>query len=89
MFGAIYHWYPKITGRMLNEAIGKIHFWITFLGTYAIYLPMHYLGLLGVPRRYFALATPPSPGFGGDAERIDHHRGADRRVRADVLPRST
>jgi cytochrome c oxidase subunit 1 len=55
VFGAIYHWYPKITGRMLDEKLGKIHFWATFLGTYAIYLPMHYLGFLGVPRRYYAV----------------------------------
>jgi cytochrome c oxidase subunit 1 len=55
VFGAIYHWYPKITGRMWNDRLGKIHFWLTFLGTYAIYLPMHYLGILGVPRRYYAL----------------------------------
>jgi cytochrome c oxidase subunit 1 len=54
IFGAIYHWYPKITGRMLDDTLGKIHFWITFLGTYAIYYPMHYLGFEGVPRRYFA-----------------------------------
>jgi cytochrome c oxidase subunit 1 len=55
VFGAIYHWYPKITGRMLDEKLGKIHFWATFLGTYAVYLPMHYLGFLGVPRRYYAV----------------------------------
>jgi cytochrome c oxidase subunit 1 len=55
VFGSIYHWYPKITGRMFNETLGKWHFWLTFLGTYAIYLPMHYLGFLGVPRRYFAM----------------------------------
>jgi cytochrome c oxidase subunit 1 len=55
IFGAIYHWYPLITGRMLNEALGKFHFWVTFLGAYLIYFPMHYLGLLGVPRRYYAL----------------------------------
>ncbi|APL94543.1 cytochrome c oxidase subunit I [Sphingobium indicum] len=55
IFGAIYHWYPKITGRMWNETLGKLHFWITFLGVYAIFLPMHYLGILGVPRRYYAL----------------------------------
>jgi cytochrome c oxidase subunit 1 len=54
VFGAIYHWYPKITGRMLNDTLGRIHFWLTFLGTYAIYLPMHYLGIMGVPRRYYA-----------------------------------
>src|SRR5262252_5493630 len=55
VLGAIYHWYPKITGRMLNDTMGKWHFWITFLGTYAIYYPMHYLGFLGVPRRYHEL----------------------------------
>jgi cytochrome c oxidase subunit 1 len=54
IFGAIYHWYPKITGRMLDDTMGKIHFWTTFVGTYAIYFPMHYLGFLGVPRRYFS-----------------------------------
>ena len=52
IFGAIYHWYPKITGRMYNDVLGKVHFWVTFLGAYAIFFPMHYLGLLGMPRRY-------------------------------------
>ncbi len=55
LFAALYHWYPLITGRMLHTGLGKAHFWLTFLGTYAIYLPMHYLGFLGVPRRYFAM----------------------------------
>ena len=54
IFGGIYHWYPKVTGRMLNDALGKFHFWVTFLGTYAIYFPMHYLGIMGMPRRYYA-----------------------------------
>ncbi len=54
VFGAIYHWYPKITGKMLDDTLGKVHFWMTFLGTYAIYYPMHYLGFEGVPRRYYA-----------------------------------
>ena len=57
LFAAIYHWYPLITGRMLHVGLGKAHFWLTFLGTYAIYLPMHYLGFLGVPRRYFAMGS--------------------------------
>jgi cytochrome c oxidase subunit 1 len=57
LFAALYHWYPKITGRMFNEKMGKVHFWCTFLGTYAIYLPMHYLGFLGVPRRYYAMGS--------------------------------
>jgi len=52
IFGALYHWYPKVTGRMLNEWLGQLHFWVTFLGAYAIFFPMHYLGLLGMPRRY-------------------------------------
>ncbi|SNB74614.1 MULTISPECIES: cbb3-type cytochrome c oxidase subunit I [unclassified Agrobacterium] len=64
IFGAIHHWYPKVTGRMLNAAMGHIHFWITFLGAYAIFFPMHYLGLMGVPRRYYELGEtafiPPS-----------------------------
>ena len=53
VFGAIYHWYPKITGRMLDDRLGHLHFWVTFIGTYLIYFPMHYLGLLGMPRRYY------------------------------------
>ncbi|MFC4173795.1 cytochrome c oxidase subunit I [Microvirga sp. GCM10011540] len=64
IFGAIYHWYPKVTGRMLNDALGKLHFWVTFLGAYAIFFPMHYLGLMGVPRRYHEMGdmafVPPS-----------------------------
>jgi cytochrome c oxidase subunit I len=64
IFGAIYHWYPKITGRMLDDTMGKIHFWVTFVGAYAIYFPMHYLGLMGVPRRYYEMGemafVPPS-----------------------------
>jgi cytochrome c oxidase subunit 1 len=54
VFGGIYHWYPKMSGKMLHTGLGKLHFWGTFLGTYMIYFPMHYLGVLGVPRRYFA-----------------------------------
>ncbi|MBY5980950.1 cytochrome c oxidase subunit I [Ferrimonas balearica] len=53
IFAGIYHWYPKITGKMLNDTIGKLHFWITFLGTWAIFFPMHYAGVLGMPRRYY------------------------------------
>src|SRR3546814_13997466 len=59
ILGAIYHWYPKVTGRMLNTAMGKVHFWITFVGAYAIFLPLHYIGLMGVPRRYYDLGDMP------------------------------
>ena len=55
VFGAIYHWYPLITGRFLHEGMGKFHFWISFLGSYLIYFPMHYLGFVGVPRRYYQM----------------------------------
>jgi len=55
VYGAIYHWYPLMTGRMLHEGMGQFHFWVTFLGAYTIFLPIHYLGLLGVPRRYFEM----------------------------------
>jgi cytochrome c oxidase subunit 1 len=64
IFGAIYHWYPLLTGRMLNQAMGHFHFWVTFIGAYLIYFPMHYLGFIGVPRRYFEIGEtefiPPS-----------------------------
>lgn len=53
VFGGIYHWYPKITGKMLNDTMGHMHFWFTFIGTYLIYFPMHYLGFVGMPRRYY------------------------------------
>ena len=55
ILGAVYHWFPLITGRMLHEGLGKFHFWVTFIGAYSIYFPMHYLGFLGVPRRYYEL----------------------------------
>jgi cytochrome c oxidase subunit 1 len=66
IFGAIYHWYPKATGRMMNDALGKFHFWVTFIGSYTVFFPMHYLGLMGVPRRYYTMgdmgAIPLSTG---------------------------
>ncbi|CAM5220138.1 cytochrome c oxidase subunit I [Bosea thiooxidans] len=64
IFGAIYHWYPKVTGHMLDDRLGKLHFWVTFLGAYLIFFPMHYIGLMGVPRRYHEIGemafVPPS-----------------------------
>ncbi len=52
IFAATYYWFPKMFGRMMNEALGKIHFWFTFVGVYAIFMPMHFLGVAGHPRRY-------------------------------------
>src|SRR5258708_5031432 len=52
MFAGIYHWYPKMYGRYLNNTMAYIHFWVTFAGAYLIFWPMHYEGLAGMPRRY-------------------------------------
>jgi cytochrome c oxidase subunit 1 len=56
MFAALYFWFPKMFGRFMNETIGKIHFWITFVGVYAIFVPMHIMGIVGMPRRYSSFA---------------------------------
>ena len=53
MFAGVYHWFPKMYGRYLNNSLGYIHFWITIAGAYMIFWPMHYQGLAGMPRRYF------------------------------------
>src|SRR5260370_540939 len=52
MSAGTYFWFPKMFGRFLGEGIGKVHFWFTFVGVYAIFMPMHFLGLAGNPRRY-------------------------------------
>lgn len=57
MFAGIYHWFPRMFGRFMNETLGKIHFWGTLVGAYAVFWPMHYLGLAGVPRRYYSFAS--------------------------------
>jgi heme/copper-type cytochrome/quinol oxidase subunit 1 len=63
VFAAFYYWLPKITGRMMNERVGKISFWLMFIGFNVAFFPMHILGLLGMPRRIF---TYPA-GIGWDA----------------------
>ena len=55
IFAATYYWFPKMFGRMLSERLGMIHFWLTFVGVYCIFMPMHLLGLSGNPRRYAML----------------------------------
>ena len=52
MFAALYFWFPKMFGRLMSESLGKFHFWITFIGVYAIFMPMHIMGIVGMPRRY-------------------------------------
>ncbi len=53
MFAGVYHWFPKMYGRFLNNTLGFIHFWVTLIGAYLIFWPMHYEGLAGMPRRYY------------------------------------
>lgn len=54
MYAGIYHWFPRMFGRMMNETMAYIHFAITFIGSYLIFWPMHFIGLAGVPRRYYS-----------------------------------
>ena len=53
MLAGIYHWFPKMYGRMMNNTLGYFHFWITFITAYLVFFPMHFMGLAGVPRRYY------------------------------------
>ncbi len=53
MFGGVYHWFPKMFGRMMNMRLGYIHFWLTIFGAYGVFFPMHFVGLAGAPRRYY------------------------------------
>lgn len=54
MISGIYHWFPKLFGKMLDKNLGFIHFWVTIIAAYGVFFPMHFLGLAGVPRRYYA-----------------------------------
>ncbi len=61
IFAGVYYWFPLMTGRLMNETLGKLHFWITLLAAYATFLPMHFAGLAGEPRHYSQLAgTTPA-----------------------------
>ena len=66
MFAGVYHWFPKMYGRYLNNVMAYIHFWVTIIGAYLIFWPMHYQGLAGAPRRYYDLSSWESfKHFGG------------------------
>ena len=54
MLSGIYHWFPRMFGRMMNNTLGYIHFWLTLISAYCVFFPMHFMGLAGVPRRYYA-----------------------------------
>jgi cytochrome c oxidase subunit I len=53
MFAGVYHWFPKMFGKMMNKRLGYVHFWITIFGSYGVFFPMHFVGLAGAPRRYY------------------------------------
>lgn len=59
MLAGVYHWFPKLFGRMMNKKLGYLHFWITFVSAYGVFFPMHFLGMAGVPRRYYTNSAFP------------------------------
>jgi len=59
MFAGVYHWFPKMYGRMMNKKLGYTHFWLTFISAYGVFFPMHFLGLAGLPRRYYTNSAFP------------------------------
>lgn len=59
MFAGVYHWFPKMYGRMMNQKLGIVHFWATLVSGYGVFFPMHFLGLAGVPRRYYTNSEFP------------------------------
>ncbi len=65
MFAGVYHWFPKMYGRMMNTRLGFVHFWITLIGAYGVFFPMHFVGLAGAPRRYYDYSVYAN--FDGDS----------------------
>jgi cytochrome c oxidase subunit 1 len=57
IFAGVYYWFPKITGRMYDEKLGRFHFWLTLIGTWGTFIPMHWIGMDGMPRRVVDYAT--------------------------------
>ena len=59
LFAGVYHWYPRMFGRMMNKNLGYIHFWITAISAYGVFFPMHFVGMAGLPRRYYTNTNFP------------------------------
>ncbi|MBE9490896.1 MAG: cbb3-type cytochrome c oxidase subunit I, partial [Bacteroidetes bacterium] len=59
MFAGVYHWFPKMYGRMMSKDMGYLHFWITIISAYGVFFPMHFIGLAGLPRRYYSNSAFP------------------------------
>src|SRR5437660_7762913 len=66
ILGGMYYWFPKVTGRLYHEGVGKLSFWLCFLGTALTFFPMHIVGLLGMPRRQYTY----HPGLGWDTSNL-------------------
>ena len=73
IFAGLYYWWPKIFGRMLDEKLGKLHFWLVFIGFNLAFMPQHLLGLMGMPRRIYTYSA------GWDLGGLQHDLD-DRRV---------
>ena len=71
IFAGVYYWFPLMTGRLMNEPLGKLHFWLTLIAAYGTFLPMHFAGLAGEPRHYSQLAgtTPALAGAAAACKR--------------------
>lgn len=63
MLAGIYHWFPRMYGRYMNNTLGYIHFWVTFAAAYLVFFPMHFMGIAGVPRRYYQFTLLPEFGI--------------------------
>lgn len=59
LFAGVYHWFPKMFGKMMNKNLGYVHFWVTVIGSYGIFFPMHFIGMAGLPRRYYTNTAFP------------------------------
>ncbi len=57
LMAGVYHWFPKMFGRMMNDKLGYVHFWLTFVGVYLVFFPLHYIGIAGFPRRYYSFTN--------------------------------
>ncbi|RKS55938.1 cytochrome c oxidase subunit 1 [Gillisia mitskevichiae] len=59
LLAGVYHWFPKMFGRMMNKNLGFVHFWVTAIGAYGVFFPMHFIGMAGLPRRYYTNTAFP------------------------------
>ena len=57
LLAGVYHWFPKMFGRMMDDKFGKLHFWLSFIGIYLVFIPLHYIGIAGYPRRYYSFTS--------------------------------